>query len=774
MILLIDVQTLFTNERNRGIGKYTFSWLQNLVNEYPENRFYIFKKENDKYKFSFITKYLDLNKRLNNPDVWHENNLDEFITQNNVDLVHFTSPLMFDIDFPQIKKSNTKVSCLVYDLIPLVMKDEYFNQWPNEIKKEYHNRLEKIKSVDLILTISNSAKNDILNLLEIEESKVKVIFASVDEEKFYYSNEKDLVNKELGKESKFIFSLTGFDIRKNNEGLIKAFSKLEPEYNDVKLVIGGIKKEEERNTLLKLAQENGISKERFILLGYISDELLRQLYLNNLAFVFISKYEGFGLPVLEAMRCGAPIITSNVSSLPEVAGKLGILVDPNNEEEIIESFKKIISNVNRHEFVQDSLDESKKFSWKKVVEDSVIEFIKVCGFTGETKETLAYFSPLNPQQSGISDYSEELLVYLKNHFDIKIITKDYLPTNDFVKENFEVIDIKNARSILEESKYKIYHMGNNELHKWIYDVMCDYPGILVLHDLNLYGYYLYTTYLKNNQEEFVNEMKYCHGTIGEKAALDLIHNKIYPNTIDFPMFKKVVELNQKVIVHSNYIKKFIEEDTDFNGEIEIIPHGFTIEKDRKKADLKFLNNKNFKIGVFGNVIPNKRNDIIINVFSNLLKNKTDVDLYFVGNIEKEYKNVLKKQIKELKVESNVVFIEKLEIEDFKSHIENVDICINLRWPTMGETSGTLMRALGAGIPCIVSNIGTYSEIPDDIAWKVDVDEYEEKLLLAYLIEVISNRNVRDQMKSISQTYIRENNDFSEISKVYSRVIKGTK
>jgi glycosyltransferase involved in cell wall biosynthesis len=781
MRILIDVQTLYTQERNRGIGIYTYFWLKNFAKLGHDHRLYLMRKRENNWEFTFISPFIDLDLRLSNDDNWETTNLEDFIKENKVDIVHFTSPYMLDIDVPDIQHINVRKTYLVYDLIPLVMKEHYYDLWPYHIQKIYNYRSQMIRSADLILTISQSSKNDLVSHLGINEEKVKVIYASTNEElydKTLTGDEMNILRNELNISEPFIFSLTGYDERKNNRGLIAAFAKIATNNPNLKLVIGGIKQAEEREEFFQLSREVGIKDSQLSILGYVSEEIMLALYKTCKVFVFPSLYEGFGLPVLEAMRCGAPVITSNNSSLIEIVEEAGILVDPLDQTKLANAIDQVVNNSELSKSMgEKSLTLSKNFSWVNTTTASLKVFEQLIrkaelDFGGD-KPILAFFSPLNPQSSGISDYSEELLLYLKEYFEIKIFVNGYTLTNDFVTDNFEVIDYSFNDNLLESIKYRIYHLGNNELHDWIYEALKQYPGVVVLHDMNLFGFYLFTTFLRGKKEEFRTEMIYNHGSRGLEASTQLVKSGTYPDSQEFPMYKKVVELSTGVIVHSEWVKENLMLYTDFLGKMNVVPSGVVFEEENNiEVEQVTMDPNRLSIGVFGNVIPNKRVDVIIRSFAALLKTNPNTDLYIVGHAEQTIKDELISLIKQFHIENCVHFVEFPDINLFKAYIKAIDICINLRWPTMGETSATLMRALGYGKPCIVSNVGSYKEYPDDCVWKVDVDNSEEEMLLAYLIELCNNDMLRHEMSEISKSYMESNHDFGIAAKNYSDFIFG--
>lgn len=785
MRILIDVQTLYTAEKSRGIGVYTYFWLKELISLNDNHRIYLMRRKEGKWQFSFISKYIELDQRLLNDFVWETYELEDFIKKNYINVINFTSPMMFDIEIPNVNHLSIKKTYIVYDIIPLIMREHYYDLWPSHVREIYNERLEIIKEADLILSISDCTKSDLISHLGIDSNKIQVIYGSTNEELYIHtpvSNEERQMLSELNISEPFLFTLTGYDFRKNNNGVISSFSKIALNYPKYKLVIGGVKGANEREEYYRYATEKGISSSQIHMLEYVSQECLVALYKCCNAFLFPSLYEGFGLPVLEAMRCGASVVTSNNSSLSEVAGDSCVLVNPTDEEELASAVTRLLDNPEfSNEMRKKGLNQAKKFSWNSTSKQSMDLFESLFEKTKNIisdshKPLLAYFSPLNPQSSGISDYSEELLLYLKDFFEIKIFVNGFIPINSFVSSNFDIYEYEHNKGLIESISNRLYHIGNNELHDWIYSALKKFPGTVVLHDLNLFGFNIYTTYLRDKKIEFCNEMAYCHGAEGLEAANQLITKGTYPDSQQFPMFKKIVELSNAVITHSLWVKENIELYTEFKGNITVIPHGFVFENqetNQSKNILKLklgMDNKKLALGVFGNVIPNKRLEVIIRCFAKLLKTNPDSQLYIIGFADDSIKKSLNQLIHELSIKKNIEFVSAPDIELFKEHIKATDICINLRWPTMGETSGTLMRALGYGIPCIVSNVGSYQEYPDDCVWKVDVDDSEEDLLLAYLIELCNNPKVREDMGYIAKAYIKRNNDFNVIASLYFNTI----
>ena len=272
------------------------------------------------------------------------------------DIYHF-----FNFTIP--KNINGKVIITIYDTVffsaPETMGDM-------KAISEYKYAAERS---DLIITISESAKSDIIKHFNVDEKKIQIVTPGIDLQKYSYNYtdiELENVRKKYDLPQNYILYLGTIEPRKNIERIVKAFKNYKKEVkDDLKLVIVGNKGWKYDN-IMKLIESMGTD---IIITGYIDEEDKIPIYKLAQFFVFPSLYEGFGMPVLEAMAAGVPVVTSNVSSLPEVAGNAAILVDPLSEDEILEAYKKILSDKQlQREMIEKGLEQAKKFQWKKSVE----------------------------------------------------------------------------------------------------------------------------------------------------------------------------------------------------------------------------------------------------------------------------------------------------------------------------------------------------------------------------------------------------------------------
>src|SRR3989344_772809 len=220
-----------------------------------------------------------------------------------------------------------------------------------------------------IITISKSSKNDIIKAYGVLEDKISVVYPGIKIGKDSKSEMRTSTLKEkFGIDEDFILFVGTLQPRKNIEKLIEAFSMLKNK-NIILVVVG--KKGWMFEKIMSAPQKFGVS-DRVKFLHSVTDEELPIFYKNAMCFVLPSLYEGFGLPVLEAMQYGCPVLTSNVSSLPEAGGDAAIYSDPQSVEDMAEKINRVVSSQKtREEMVKKGLEQIKKFSWEKSAEKTI-------------------------------------------------------------------------------------------------------------------------------------------------------------------------------------------------------------------------------------------------------------------------------------------------------------------------------------------------------------------------------------------------------------------
>ena len=284
---------------------------------------------------------------------------------------------------PNVIEENHRIKkyIILYDLIPCIFAEKYKDQLTPT--SWFSHLLNSLNNDNTYFAISMCTKHDFLKYFPILQDDNIIVTPLGFDSRFHLCNKKqqNIIKKKynIPVGSKYIFSLCNIDERKNLVREIKTFLEFiaKNKVNDMYFVIGGARIQSFMDTFERSLSELNLIKSKIIKAGYIDDEDLAPLYSGAEWFVYTSQYEGFGLPPLEAMACGCPVITSNNSSLPEVVGDAGIMIDWDSDEQHIKAYEKYYFDEEfRKKMAKKGLDRSKMFSWKKTVDMMVKEFVK--------------------------------------------------------------------------------------------------------------------------------------------------------------------------------------------------------------------------------------------------------------------------------------------------------------------------------------------------------------------------------------------------------------
>lgn len=368
MKVSLELQSCLKNKS--GIGIYTYE-LSKRLQQYKDIEF-------NGHIFNFINRN-DIYKELDGIDIeknicslfpygvyrriWHYIPIKyNWLFRDNADIYHFFNFIVP----PRIKgKVITTIHDMTYELYPETMDKRNLKRIKSDIQYS-------VDRSDKIITVSESSKNDIIKFLNVDESKIEIVYNGVDYEKFnkYYTEDiKLIVRNKYNLPQNYILYMGTLEPRKNIDSIIEAFAliKKQKDFDNIKLVIAG-KKGWLFEDIFNLVDKLNL-KDHVIFTDYVDETDKPIIYNMAKLFVFPSLYEGFGIPVLEAMASSVPVIASNVSSLPEVAGNAAILVNPKDIEGIAKNIIKILSDDDlKNELVRKGHIQAQKFTWEASAE----------------------------------------------------------------------------------------------------------------------------------------------------------------------------------------------------------------------------------------------------------------------------------------------------------------------------------------------------------------------------------------------------------------------
>ncbi len=276
--------------------------------------------------------------------------------------------------------------------------------------------------------------------------------------------------------------------------------------------------------------------------------------------------------------------------------------------------------------------------------------------------------------------------------------------------------------------------------------------------------------MTNQKSKYKEALTDAYGTLGIKYFEDAKKGIFHDDTV-MPMVESIINISEKTIFHNHWSKMQVKDNN-----ISVISLAAVDLNSGKKAcdtiniesNLKIkLNDVDILIGCFGYVNKNKRPNVILDSLEQILTRNRNVKLAFFGKLNDDSLNKL---IKEKKLEKNVVITGYLDEMEYLEALNRTDIVINLRYPSMGESSATLLEAFKFGKPVIVSEINQYKEFPDDVCWKVSPDKYEVAVLTEMLTCLVENKDIRTALGDNAKAYADEVLSPEYISKQYYKVI----
>lgn len=760
MNILIDGQTFETPEIHRGIGVYTKNVINNMLKLNYEHIWYICVSDDKNISEldPWVQNKLHIIKRAEvKPEINYAKNkeytiaLQKIVYEEQIDLVWIPNMLMVNV-LALENMLTCRVCITVYDIIPYLFP---VKEWGDPIVEEYRRRLKFLAQNDVeLLFISKASQDDYVNnIIGINRSQVTPLAA--DARSFYKKRSTS------DKVSHTILFTGGFDYRKNIDGAIAAFEHAlmkhrdDEEFAKCKLIIVGAADANTQQKYEEIFLKRKL-KGKVNLTGYISEKELADLYKKADVFFFPSLYEGFGLPILEAMLGGGYVVSADNSSLPEVCGGHALLCNADKIDEMAEALYQGFYN----SMIETVAEKNKRqeyalnYSWEKTSQKMLDFWEKGDVLTiQKEKSSIAILTPWPEQETGIANFQYKLVPYLQKYYMVDIFT-DALKHNCKKYNNIGFYGIEDFVKLKGKYKHVLYEVGNNvDFHKEIFEQLESHKGVAEIHDYILTPFFFHAYFLKGNKGKFKEELKTGYGDAGVKEFHNCERSLRQPDMNLFPMSHTVAKCANKVILHNHWS---VEQLGVKNARVIPLPC-FDKEQFEKDEMQKLISQikANYKvekeiiIGCFGWVNANKRPQIIIKAINELIQLNYDVKLFFWG---KAADNIVSNLAKEMNIQDSVCISGYLNREEYAAALNMTDIVINLRYPSMGESSGTLCEAFKYGKAVIVSDLNQYKEFPDEVCWKVPICDQEQALLTEYLKCLIEKKDVRAALGNNAKCY----------------------
>lgn len=685
-------------------------------------------------------------------------------------------------------------SVTLYDLIPLLRPESYLGD-PG-VRAEYLGRLEHLGRTDLLLAISESSRQEALgHLAHLGVTAQRCVNVSTAADAHFVpvqlpATQAQALLDRLGLQRPFVMYTGGIDARKNIEGLIRAFAALDAPVRDAhQLAIVCSVQPDSRAALLKLAAQQGLLPGQVVLTGFVAEDELVALYSLCKGFVFPSLHEGFGLPALEAMACGAAVIASRSSSVPEVVGRADALFDETSDAAIRTALQRLLTDEAwRAELQQHGLQQARRFSWDTTARRALEAFEAVHSARAvaataaapsptrapERRPRLAFVSPLPPERSGIADYSAELLPHLARHYDIDVVVAQDTISDPWVNGCCAVRSAAWFLANAHQYDRVLYHFGNSAFHEYMFELLRRVPGVVVLHDFFLSGIQSHREGLGFAAHALTRELMQGHGyaAVARRHASTDLTAVVY----DYPCSFSVIRQAAGVIVHSPHSQVLARQwyGPHAAHDWALIPllrqpapgNRRTLARERLgvAADV-------FLVCSFGLLGPTKQNHRLVDAWlASTLAANPGCRLVFVGqNHPAGYGRDLARDAAG-RGQGRIEITGWTSAQQFNDYLDAADLAVQLRSISRGETSAAVLDCMNHGVATIVNANGSMAYLPPDAVHLLP-DEFDDTTLAAALQSLWTDTARRTALGARARAFVHREHDPAACAGAYAQAIE---
>ncbi len=653
---------------------------------------------------------------------------------------------------PHMLEASDALVVTLYDAIPFVFPEWY--QRDDSSRSFYRRRAELLRVADAVLAISWHTRRDAIQRLTLTPPRVHYIGSGP-------APRDDTAGPSTtasGVQRPFVLTVTGWgEPRKNPSSLFAAYAALPaPVRAAHQLVVVCDLPDEGRAAWNRELRALGLGDDEVVLTGRVEQATLDALYEQAQLFVFTSRYEGFGLPALEAAVAGAPVLTTDVSSLPEVIDHDLARVADGDADALARRMATVLTDATvREELREASVRAAQRHTWPAVARRTIDAYgaavLRAATVRGRIatrapalRPRLALAGPYPPSKSGIAEWSERLVHALRPHADVDVFREgaprlparpDPSPQEHAAGRNRR-FPIDAFGRVLGAGAYDmpIYTIGNGYHHRHTLDAALAAPGIVWLHESRLAGLYLTRAGLFHPGIEPVPaEIERARRTMAE--AVTRMHDGAQPLGDDdwwrteaydergYSFLADVVASARGVIVSTERAAADVRAHTRPGVAVHVLPLPFP-ERSVRRNELDGHGardddpDRSAWIVSFGWVDPIKQPDVLLRSVASVAAHGRNVQLAFVGELAPATRADLDARAAELGVADRLTYTGFVTREQYDGWLTRATIAVQLRSTSRGEASAALHDAIGAGIPTI-TNIPTAGELPHDAVVHLD-------------------------------------------------------
>jgi glycosyltransferase involved in cell wall biosynthesis len=663
------------------------------------------------------------------------------------------------------RSPDVRTVVTLYDTIPLVFPEHYLRD--PVIAARYRARADLVRVADRVLAISRTTAVDAVERLGISPERVSVIHAGATAKFADMYATRQAAWSVLGGplpeiRPGFMLYVAGFEFRKNLERVVAAYGLMPAALRARhQLVIACRMIPSELECMRRWAREAGVRDGELVLTGYVSDGELGALYRTCELLVFASIYEGSGLPILEAMSCGAPVAASDTSTSPEILGDRRATFDPYDPHAIATCLTETLGSPQLlASLAERSRERVRAYTWDAVAEHTLAAYERVLrepederGRGGRRRRPrLAMVTPWPPQRSGVADYSYRLARALGEHADVDVIVGE--PLGEFAPPQERGVSLAEATGFraleaIRQPDRVLYCMGNSSFHRHVYELLRMRPGTVVAHDVRLTGFYGWFAGVEQPGDpagRLRERIQALYGSRIPESALDGgPPSPEQQSALGIFMTGEIQQYAEQVLVHSRFALDVLELDrgvADRNVPVHVVPFGVPAPRWAARPPL----GEQPLVVSIGVVSEVKGLAALIAAFAILAESFPGARLVIAGPGEDGELERWRGYAREHAPDAHVEVTGHLSDTALRELLDSAALAVQLRTISNGEASAAVADCLAAGLPTIVTDLGWAAELPPGVVEPV-ATEADPQLIAERMLSVLTDEAGRRSLQA---------------------------
>ncbi len=691
--------------------------------------------------------------------------------------------------------SGLLVSATLYDLIPLRFPEHYFRN--QSFHHWYLSRLQWLRQADLLLSISESSRTDAIEFLGIEPWRIATVHGGVSS-RFRPCQDPAAKRRRLAQHyrmrERFVLYTGGDDHRKNLHGALAGYAALAPQLRaNCQFILVCDMQEKRRGALMQQARDLGLGDDEVLITGFVAEDDLLAFYQTCDAFVFPSLYEGLGLPVLEAMACGAPVVGGDNSSIKELIVRSDALFDAADPDAMARVLGSVLADPGfAHTLRRHAATRSVEFSWDRSARLAAAAFreamdrghqaaLQAAVHGWSARMRMAILTPIPPTRSGIADYSAEFLPFLGRHFDIDVFVAQDTVSDAQLLSAFRLFDVARFPDLAREYDVILYEFGNSEFHAHMVPLLARFPGVVGLHDAYLSGLFGYLEFYKGEAGRFYAEMLDSHGPRARRILAPVM---MHPDPVAeahnmLPCTRRILAGAIGVISHSPFNVEIAQQNYPerWNAPHRVVPQMVPLPtattasmRDAARREIGVPVDA-FVIVAFGHVVWTKWGDRLAEaLLASSLRDDSRVYLVFAGAAaQDDFGERLAERIRTCGLGRRMSITGFLGEGDYHRYLRGADLAVQLRTQSRGGTPKGVLDCLAHGVPVLVNNDASYTDYPDHVVAKLPA--VPTLADIGARIEAFhADAALRSRFAEAGRAYVREHHDPSTCAATYAAAI----